>query len=106
MKLKLLMTLVISVAFLGLSLSAGWAKETERWTYGPWQTQNMVSLGNEILVVDFGRNGLWSYDGTWIRLSHLDPQRMVTWGESNLVVDFGSHGLWKFDRSKWEKIAL
>ena len=106
LKLKLLMTLVISVVFLSLPLSAGSSKETERWTYGPWQTQNMVSLGNKILIVDFGPNGLWSYDGTWMRLSHLDPLRMVTWGEANLVVDFGSHGLWTYDQSEWVKIAL
>ena len=105
MKLKLFIKSVILVALLGLPFSAT-TKETQRWTYGPWQTEHMVSLGNQILFVDFGRNGLWSYDGTWMRLSHLDPLRMVTWGETNLVVDFGSHGLWKFDKSKWEKIAL
>ena len=105
MKLTPLIHSVILLAFLGVPLSAA-AKETQRWTYGPWQAENMVSLGSEILIVDFGENGLWSYDGTWIRLSHLDPLSMITWGESNLVVDFGSHGLWKFNQSEWEKIAL
>ncbi len=104
MKLKILINTVFLVGLLCVALSAT-AKETQRWTYGPWQTEHMVSLGNQILIVDFGQNGLWSYDGTWMRLSHLDPLRMVTWGESNLVVDFGSHGLWKFDQSEWEKIA-
>ena len=106
MRLKLFILMTISVLFLALPLSVGVTKETQRWTYGPWQIQNMVSVGNEILIVDYGQNGLWSYDGTWMRLSHLDPLRMVTWGKSNLVVDFGSHGLWKFDQSTWEKIAL
>lgn len=106
MKLKSTMILILTGCLLSIAVSASSTKETGRWTYGPWQTQDMVSLGNEILVVDFGQNGLWSYDGSWIRLSHLDPQRMVTWGDSNLVVDFGAHGLWKFDRSTWEKIAL
>ena len=105
MKLKLLMSFTFLVVLLSVPLCAT-TKETQRWAYGPWQTENMVSLGNQILIVDFGRNGLWSYDGTWMRLSHLDPLHMVTWGESNLVVDFGPHGLWKFDRSEWEKIAL
>ncbi|MBT8263908.1 MAG: hypothetical protein KJN75_01085, partial [Muriicola sp.] len=61
------------------------------------------------LIVDCGINGLWSYvdgDGSWIRLSVLDPLSMVVLGESNLVVNFGPHGLWKFDKSTWEKIAL
>ena len=105
MKIKLLIHSVILLAFLSVPLSAT-TKETQRWTYGPWQTENMVSLGSEILIVDFGENGLWRYDGTWMRLSHLDPLSMITWGESKLVVDFGSHGLWRYDQSKWVKLAL
>ena len=105
MKLKQLMHSVIVLAFLSMPSSAT-TKETQRWTYGPWQTENMVSLGSEILIVDFGENGLWRYDGSWMRLSHLDPLNMISWGESNLVVDFGSHGLWRYDRSEWDKIAL
>ena len=106
MKLKQLMVFVISVGFFFLFAHVGLAKDIGRWTYAPWQTQDMIALGQDILVVDFGRNGLWSYDGTWMRLSHLDPLRMVTWGESNLVVDFGPHGLWTYDQSEWKKIAM
>ncbi len=98
----LVMVIGFFFAHLGMSSTA----ETERWTNGPWQTQAMLSWGSDVLIVDFGPNGLWSYDGSWIQLSHLDPENMVAWGDANLVVDFGSRGLWKFDRLFWEKIVL
>ena len=106
MKLKkiMILVLVIGVCYTPLMVSSN--TETERWAFGPWQTQSMISWGNDMLVVDFGQNGLWSYDGSWIRLSILDPKSMITMGESNLIVDFGSRGLWKFDKLTWEKIAL
>lgn len=106
MKIKHLIILLVlmGVTLIPLSLSSN--TEIERWTFGPWQTQSMISWGDDLLIVDFGENGLWSYDGEWIRLSHLNPKSMVTWGDSFLVVDFGSHGLWKYDRSTWEQIAL
>jgi hypothetical protein len=106
MRLKKILLCFILAGFFGFPMSASSEKETERWAYGPWQTEAMLSLGNEVLIVDYGQNGLWSYNGSWIRLSHLDPLRMVKWGESVLVVDFGSHGLWKFDQAEWVKIAL
>ena len=106
MKLKFIVFLVIFVGLCCFPFGASIGKETQKWTYGPWEIQDMIALGNDFLVVDFGQNGLWSYDGSWIRMSHLDPQRMLEWGESTLVVDFGEHGLWKFDHSQWAKIAL
>lgn len=106
MKPGKLMILLALIGVLCLPLTASSSTETERWTSGPWQAQSMISWGSDTLIVDFGVNGLWSYDGSWIRLSHLNPRNMITWGESYLVVDFGSHGLWKFDRSAWTKIAL
>lgn len=100
------MILVVLIGFCFAPLHVSSNTETERWTFGPWQIQSMLSWGSDRLIVDFGQNGLWSWDGSWIRLSHLDPERMVTLGESHLVVDFGSHGLWKYDKSVWERIAL
>ena len=86
---------------------------TVQWTSGPWQQQGMVPWGNDRLVVDFGPNGMWNFNGSWIRLSHWDPQSMVVWGQDKatcgagcLVVDFGSHGLWNHDGTSWQKIAL
>jgi len=44
--------------------------EVERWTFGPWQPEHMLSWGSENLVVDFGANGLWNYDGrSWTKLA-------------------------------------
>ena len=98
--------LVMFMCIFVLPLSVQSGTDIERWAFGPWQTQSMISWGDEVLIVDFGKNGLWHYDGSWRRLSYWDPEDMLTWGDSNLIVNFGSHGLWKFDRSTWEKIAL
>lgn len=97
------------IVFLGcflIPLGAYSGNDTARWTFGPWQTQDMVSWGSEKLVVDFGPNGLWRYDGSWIRLSLWDPEGIVVLGNSNLVVNFGSNGLWEYDGTSWEQIAL
>src|SRR5210317_1258069 len=86
-------------------LQAG--REVDRWADGPWQSQDMIALGGSKLVVDFGLNGLWIYDGSiWVQISSWNPERMVAWGAGNLTVDFGSNGLWSFDGSSWWKIAL
>jgi hypothetical protein len=77
----------------------------ERWTAGPWQSQGMISWGNEDLVVDFGINGLWNYNGSWIQLSRWNPKSIVAWGNGNLTVDFGSHGLWNYGGESWLRIA-
>lgn len=84
------------------------ANKAERWTFGPWQAQEMVAWGSDQLVVDFGLNGLWKYDndGSWYKLSYLDPAGIVALSDYNLVVDFGSRGLWKYDGQSWEQIAL
>ena len=100
------MIFIISVGCFSLLAQAGLTKDTGQWTSAPWQAEDMISLDKDILVVDFGPNGLWSYDGTWVNLSRFDPLRMVSWGGSGLAVDFGPHGLWVYDQSKWEKIAL
>ena len=80
--------------------------QTKRWTFGPWEAQEVVAWGSDRLIVDFGSNGLWRYDGTWIKLSYLNPEGIVAWGDSGLVVNFGPRGLWKYDGQKWEQIAL
>ena len=106
MKLNKIMILLILVGIFSVPAQLSSSTKAGKWTFGPWQTQSMISWGSDMLVVDFGPNGLWGYDGSWRRLSYMNPEKMITWGESYLVVDFGTHGLWKFDRSVWEKIAL
>lgn len=72
---------------------------------GPWQAQEMVSFADDMLVMDFGVNGLWIFDGSWIQLSRWDARSMVAWGQNNLAVDFGGKGLWSYDGNSWSKIA-
>ena len=71
----------------------------------PWQPQDMVSWGIDCVLVDFGSNGLWKYDGSWMRMSHWDPKHMITWGEDKLIVDFGQFGLYNYNGKSWDKIA-
>jgi hypothetical protein len=71
-----------------------------------WQPQDMISWGSDCALVDFGSNGLWKYDGSWMRISHWDPKHMITWGENKLIVDFGYYGLFSYDGESWIKIAV
>ena len=77
----------------------------ESWTVGPWQAEEIVSWGSDRLVIDFGPNGLWRYDGSWHKLSYLDPEKIIAWSDSKLVINFGPRGLWKYDGRSWEQIA-
>ena len=76
------------------------------WVAELWQPQDMISWGNDCVLVDFGSNGLWKYDGSWIRMSHWDPKHMITWGEAKLIVDFGQHGLYNYNGKFWDKISV
>ena len=104
--LKRLVYLLILIVFFLMPQYIMATDKVEDWTVGPWQAQKMIAWGSDRLVVDFGRNGLWEYDGSWIKLSYLDPEGIIAWSDFNLVVDFGSRGLWKYDGSSWEQIAL
>jgi len=77
-----------------------------KWVAGPWQPQDMISCGTDYVLVDFGSNGLWKYDGSWIRMSHWDPKHMISWGEDKLMVDFGQYGLYSYNGESWDKIAV
>lgn len=81
------------------------AEGADRWVIGSWQAEEMISVDSEILVVDFGLNGVWSYNGSWTQLSRWNPRTMVCWGGKYLAVDFGKHGLWNYDGRSWSKIA-
>jgi hypothetical protein len=76
------------------------------WVAEPWQPEDMISWGSDNVLVDFGSNGLWRYDGSWIRISHWNPKRMITWSDSKLIVDFGQNGLYCYDGEDWKKIAI
>ena len=82
------------------------AADVDRWVAGAWQAQDFISWGEDNLVVDFGPNGLWNFDGNWVQMSSWDPQRMAAWGRHNLVVDFGPNGLWSYDGTTWKKISV
>ncbi len=70
---------------------------------GFWYT---VALANRMkLVVDFGSDGLYAFDGsTWQSISNANPEGMARWN-SLLAVDFGNDGMDTFDGLRWENIT-
>lgn len=71
----------------------------------PWVPEALQAWGGHRLAVDFGPRGLWSYDGSWIRLSYWNPEAMESWGGDALAVNFGSHGLWTYDGVVWTRLS-
>jgi hypothetical protein len=67
------------------------------------------SSAKDELIVDFGSNGVWAYDGlpdlgTWHQISGANPDWIfsVHWGDTDddeIIGDFGSLGLWMWDYS-------
>ncbi len=104
-KTRIIILLFLFFCFMPHSLQAD-NINVQRWTSGPWQLQDMIPWGSDKIVIDFGINGLWNFDGAWVQLSRWNPKKMAAWGKGNLIIDFGSHGLWNFDGSSWQKIAL
>ena len=72
----------------------------------PWIPQALQAWGPNSVAVDFGARGLWSYNGSWVQLSRLDPLHMESWGDGYLAIDFGPYGLWTYDGQSWLKISL
>lgn len=70
-----------------------------------WKVEQMQAWGVNNIAIDFGIKGVWSYNGSWVQLSRLDPHMLESWGGHKLAVDFGSYGLWTYDGRSWEKIA-
>ncbi len=78
----------------------------ERPSAHPWVSEGLQAWGGHRLAVDFGLRGLWSYDGSWIRLSYWNPEAMEAWGGDKLAVNFGPHGLWTYDGVVWIRLSL
>ena len=107
MKLKNIYIAIITLVLLCLIPPiAGATKVIGSWVTQPWQPEGMISWGTDDVLVDFGPNGLWKYDGSWLRISHWDPKHMITWSASKLIVDFGQNGLYCYDGEAWERIAV
>ncbi len=104
--IKSFVYLLILIVFFLMPQYTMATNKAESLTLGSWEAQGVVAWGSDRLIVDFGSNGLWSYDGSWIRLSHLDPEGIIAWSDAKLVVNFGPRGLWKYDGHSWEQIAL
>ena len=67
-----------------------------------WNPDNLAGWSGG-LAVDFGTDGLWSYDGSsWSKLTTWNPTGMSGWG-GGLAVDFGADGLWNYDGTSWSK---
>ena len=102
-------SLITIFACLSFCLIPQMAPSTEvigNWVAEPWQPEDMITGGTDNVLVDFGSNGLWRYNGSWIRISHWNPKRMITWSESKLMVDFGQNGLYCYDGEAWKKITI
>ena len=58
------------------------------------------------LAVDFGRRGLWRYDGNdrWIKLARSNPALVHAWGERLLSTFEGKKGLFLLDETGWRRI--
>ena len=65
---------------------------------------SVPAVGDE-LAVDFGINGLWHLDGSWIKLSNWNPDDDLSGWSGGLGVDFGTNGLWNNDGSSWSRIT-
>ena len=81
--LKSVRCLFVVIVFLLIPQHMVASSKKENWTVGPWKTQEMFAWGNGPLIVDFGPNGLWKYDGSWTKLSYLDPIGIIALSESN-----------------------
>ncbi len=59
------------------------------------------------LAVDFGRRGLWRYDGNdeWIQLERSNPVLVRAWRETLLATFTGRQGLYLLDDAGWTRIA-
>ena len=84
------------------------ALATADWKEGltaEWPAEDLHAWGDSNLAVDFGTNGLWNYNGSWIQLSQWDAERMEVMDTHRLSVDFGPRGLWIYDGRMWIKIT-
>jgi hypothetical protein len=104
--IKPLVYLLILIVFFLIPQNVMATDQPKNWTFGPWEAQEVIAWGSDRLIADFGSNGLWRYDGSWIKLSYLDPEGIIAWSDSKLVVNFGPRGLWKYDGQKWGQISL
>jgi hypothetical protein len=68
----------------------------------------LKTYGKQQIICDFGKRGVWLYDGTWRQLSAADPDWIIgTWRTDTLgpdyqygvrlVGDFGDMGLWVWE---------
>ena len=59
------------------------------------------------LAVDFGRRGLWRYDGNdrWIRLARSNPDLLRASGDTLLATFRNRDGLYRLDEAGWTRIA-
>jgi hypothetical protein len=75
-------------------------------TWDADNTGNPLVNFRDTLVVDFGANGLYSYNGiTWSKFTDLDVQFLGTYHDK-LVADTGAqYGLWEYDGTEWKQIS-
>jgi len=80
------------------------AAGTDQGSHGLFGYLRPYSPGNDHLYVDFGSQGLYSYDGSdWTKINNSSPDKMAASG-SDLYASYGKWGLWKWDGTSWTQI--
>ena len=66
----------------------------------------MLETPRPALAVDFGRRGLWRYDGgnRWIKLARSNAALVRAWGETLVATFEGRKGLYLLDAAGWRRI--
>ncbi len=68
---------------------------------------DLLEVPRPAVAVDFGRRGLWRYDGAygWIRLARSNPVLVRARGETLLATFKRKKGLYHLDDAGWTRIA-
>ncbi len=70
-------------------------------------TPQHIRLSDAALYGDFGKNGIWKYNGTpnnWTKVTQDDPEAM-TGEDSSLYGDFGKNGIRMWNGTSWSRIT-
>ena len=75
---------------------------------GGYQVDVVPASSGAGLAVDFGADGLYSYDGSsWSKLTGWNASNggLARWGTGKLAVDFHTNGVYSYNGSSWSKLT-
>ena len=72
----------------------------------PIPTREVYAAARPALAVDFGKKGLWRYDGdgAWLRLARSNATLVRAWNDQLLASFKGKNGLYLLDDAGWRRI--